>query len=213
MDTTGCPPGLATDRVFLKDTPVGLCNVELALYWGISFTVCALRLIAFLGKVRNYVAVVGFRIRSRRILTVLVSLGSTVSYFLLASLIGVNVVNADNGWSFSLYSIGYFAFIIDFTMMLFKIVRLGRRVIALPKEQLGQTEDDYLAKFTKRGIVLAFLQIVMAIVSSIVLIIMSPIYPDKELVLGTIGFATKGMFQILCSFGIILVSLMQESSA
>lgn len=206
MDTTLCPPGMATDRAFLRDVPVGTCNVSATAFWGIVMSIAVVRTIAFFGKVRNYVAAVGLTFKSRRIFSVLVSLASAVSYIVLGILLGLNVVNADNGWSFSLYSIGYFPFIVDFTMMLFKIVRLGRRIIALPRDQMTNVDTDYLSKFTKKGMVLAFLQIVMACVSSVVLIILSPIMPERELLLGTIGFASKGMFQIFCTLGIVLVS-------
>lgn len=206
MDTTSCPPGMATDRAFLRNVPVGTCDVNVATFWGIVLSIAIARTIGFLGKVRNYVSTVGFTFKPRRVFSLLVSLSSTVSYHLMAILLGLNIVNAENGWSFTVYSIGYFSFIVDFSMMLFKIVRLGRRVIPLPRNQMTNSETDYLAKFTRTGMVLAFLQIIMACVSSVALIILSPIFPEHELLLGTIGFASKGIFQILCTLGMVLVS-------
>jgi hypothetical protein len=99
----------------------------------------------------------------------------------------------------------YLGSAVDLTMMFHKLVRLGRRVITLPRTQeLGNTE--YLTKFTRTGKMLMIMQVGMIILSSVALIILSPILPDQEYLLGTIGFASKGIFQFLVTSGIVLVS-------
>jgi hypothetical protein len=204
MDVTGCPEGFATDKVFIAN-PVVLCDVNLAVFWSMVMLVCFIRLMAFALKTHSYVKVNGCRFVKRRSISMFVSVWSVLSYFLSSILVGVNVGNAANGWSFAFYSFTYLSFIVDFTMMLFKIVRLGKGVIALPKNQdMGNT--DHLSKFTGIMMIIVFLQIALAVVSSITLIILSPIYPEQEYVFGTIGFASKGIFQILCTLVMVMVS-------
>jgi hypothetical protein len=204
MDTTGCPAGLATDRAFYAEGNP-FCGTQLSVFYGVTITVCVGRTIACLAKLQHYLKRAGCTVRNKKIVTMMVSIWSTLFYFLGSILIGLNVANAENGWSFSIYSICYLSFIIDFTMMLFKVVRLGKGIIALPRREL-LGEVDYLQKFTLVGRSLVVFQIVMALTSSTCLIILSPALPHAEYVLGTIGFATKGAFQISCTIGLFLVS-------
>jgi hypothetical protein len=91
-------------------------------------------------------------------------------------------------------------------MMLIKIVRLGKGVIPLAKQEMAMADAEYLKRFTGGGMALIILQIIMAFVSSVVLIIISPIIPEHDTITGTIGFASKAAFQLLCTVGIVLVS-------
>jgi hypothetical protein len=203
MDITGCPPGFATDRAFLRNQPT-LCDVDLNVFWSTTMFICIIRTIAFFLKSHAYLQMNGCKIHYRRIVSVVVSLWSVIAYFLSSILAGLSIANAANGGTFALYSLTYLPFIIDFTMMLFKIVRLGKGVIALPKSQdMGNT--DYLSKFTGVMTAMVSLQIALAMVSTIMLIILSPVYPDQDIVFGIIGFASKGSFQILCTFVMVMV--------
>ena len=205
MDPTGCPEGFASDRVFLI-VPLEVCGTSLAVFWSVTMLVSTLRFAAFLAKLSHSFKYSNPKSRRRKLFSLAVSALSVFCYYLLAILLALNIANAENGWSFTLYSLGYLPFIIDFTMMLFKIVRLGKGVISLPKRDM-MGEVDYLTRFTTIGIFMAGTQMVMAFVSTLTLIFLSPVIPNNNQILGTIGFVSKGVFQMLCTFGIALVSV------
>ena len=212
MDSEGCPDGFASDRVFQK-TPAILCATNLTVFWCISLMICLARLIAFLTKLRHYFYAPSLlKSRRRSQFTLLVSLNSVSCYFLLTVLASLNLANAANGWSFALYSITYLSLITDLTMMLFKIVRLGKGVINLPQKEMLLGEVDYLSRFTTIGVLMAMVQILMALVSTVTLIILSPIMPQNDFLLGVIGFSSKAVFQLLCSLGMALVRLSHSNT-
>ena len=212
MNVTGCLDGFATDVAFQR-IAAGTCNVNLRVFWALAMFICFLRLLACCQKFRRTLQyneyhqlkqnkdVALARTRRRSTISLISSSCSTITYFLLGFLIGFNVANVQNGISFSLYSMGYLPFLTDFTMMLLKIVRLGRGAIALPREELG--EAQYLSQFNRYGSILLFLQSFAAAFSCICLIILSPILPASDALLGKLGFASKGIFQFVCTLGIV----------
>ena len=199
MDPTGCPPGFYTDRAF-QVVPVNICDTPIWLYWFLTLSVSFLRIITFGKKFFDHLKKAQENSVFKPTLSLIFHFFAGISYLIVSICVGLNVANVENGISFSLYSIAYLTFIFNYSNLLIRTVRLGERLI--PHDARFQDEFRVLRQFSSIGILLFLFQVSAAVVSSIVLIILSPISPNRDQLFGVIGFAGKGVFQILCIFGI-----------
>jgi hypothetical protein len=172
------------------------------LYWTCTLTMCAMRLAAFFKKLDNHVRRVQEGGQRKTPIGLATHAYAVIMYFILAITLGTNAANVDNGISFSLYSLGYISFIVNYSVLLVRTVRLGQRLI--PKAFLHRTELNFLSKFNKPGMFLIIIQSIAAFISCIALGVVCPLLPSDDIVLGVVGFSTKGTFQMLCILGIVL---------
>ena len=88
-----------------------------------------------------------------------------------------------------------------YDLSLFRMVRLGAKFVSVSNKELGNTSA--LEKFDKWGLFFIGSAALAATLMSIVLIIVGPIMPDKDELLGQIGWASKGGFQFFITLGLI----------
>ena len=191
MDSTNCSSGWATDRIFQQSAP--LCSTPMAAFWVSTMFLVLLRLHGSLTRYfqsKRRIRDIGYDRRRRNIslFRSFVSFSAVLLYFLLFLLTGIGIANFNNGVSFALVSIAFFPFFIDYSLSLIRLVRLGKKVTNLAIEV---DERNILEKFEFFGIVLFSIQIASVAISSLVLIFLSTLYPEQELLSGKIGFAFK----------------------
>ena len=193
MDTTGCSSGWATDVAFQR-IDLGSCNSSLIAYWIVTMTICLAKFICSVKRTATWFERKhSGQNRGRWPIPPAVSIFASVAYFVLFTLTGLNIVNVFNGVTFSLFSLCFISISFDYLMMLLKLVRLGQKIIPM---SLRQAEGDHqhlpsLEKFNMVGLGLLFLQFFSMISSSLVLIVLSPIFPEQDTLFGSIGFSLK----------------------
>lgn len=155
MNVENCPPGWATDQVFIFNNPVGTCDMPVPAYILLGVILTTFKGILTCLHIKEW------RRRQRKLYAKMdrqkhhpfVPTLSFVSFMVYATffpLTFANVVNSGNGWSYALHSIGWVCFGLISIFFLFKIVRLGRRLVPIIKEkrrnemleQLQRDEDD-----------------------------------------------------------------------
>lgn len=203
MDTTGCPESYATDISFEPPTPYSQCSTYLPTFWGIVSTFAILRFIAFVKQTMNWRAVNKRQSRKGRLpVAPGLSLIFVFFYSLLLLLAGLNIVNVNNGVSFTLYSLAFIPYALTCSLILFRTVRLGAKIIPLSRD-MGLV-DRNLHKFGHVGKLLVAFQVFSIVLSSFALIVLSPIFPEQHDLLGKLGFAFKGAFQLTFNLGLIV---------
>jgi hypothetical protein len=196
MDPTGCPPYLATDSIFQRTSPV--CGSSLIAYWVVTMLIAIIRSIGAYHRVkiwlkrRRIVDQRKKRLQTNQILGLPIpqvsSVFASIVYYIMFILPGLNIANVYNGIPFSLFSLAFLPAMMDFVLMLLKLVRLGKKIIPL---SLQGDELAHLEKFDSLGMFMLFLQAFSLTGSSLVLIILSPVMPQHDYILGTCGWAFK----------------------
>lgn len=195
MNTTNCSAGFATDNLF-QHGQTEPCATSLVTYWITTSLFVFFSLAAALKKFSLWItrtrkkqasATKPVKFRHRFPIFPLLSIFTAVSKLICVILAGLNVINVNNGFSFSLFSINFFAFMIEVTLSLLKVVSLGEKVSPLFESDNLQ----YLRRFEAIGLAVFIFQSLAAFFSSIVLIFITPIFPDYYLILGKLGFALK----------------------
>src|SRR5690349_14594620 len=109
MDTRNCTSYLyATDRIF-EPTPIGTCDVNLIPIYILFTFIAVLRLCATVKKWSSHIRRVRLGVRSSIIGPVLYTC-LTCCYIVFFVLILTDITSVENGFSFSVFSIGYLAF-------------------------------------------------------------------------------------------------------
>ena len=200
MDTTNCSAFWGTDQLFQR-TPQGTCNSSLIFVW-VFYGVITLG-IRFIASTRKWLS--HFERKRKNLKTSAlgptISLSLSISYTLFLVLFLTNIINVFNGFSFSLYTVCYLLFAAMYSLSLFRMVRLGAKFVSVSNKELGNTSA--LEKFDKWGLFFIGSAALAATLMSIVLIIVGPIMPDKDELLGQIGWASKGGFQFFITLGLI----------
>lgn len=198
MNRENCSDGFATDRVFER-TPLGSCDTPLVPVYAVTVLILVLRSVAAAKKWWNYYQRKLQRVKTSSLGPVLATCLAT-SYACVAILFTVDVINVDNGFSFAAYSLGYLFFAAIYSLSLLRMVRLGTKIITAAKE-LGN--DKSLEHFDCSGYFLLTLAATALFLMSIVLIFIGPIFPEHSVLLGQIGWSSKGVFQGLITLGLM----------
>jgi hypothetical protein len=80
------------------------------------------------------------------------------------------------------------------------MVRLGAKIATVTKD-LGNTKA--LERFDRSGYFLVFVAAAGLFLMSAVLILAGPIQPEEDLLFGIVGWASKGLFQLCITLGLI----------
>jgi len=199
MNRTGCPADLATDGAFQAAT-VGACDTNIIGFYVYTLLfVAGLKFVSALKQFSNWMSRPTHKRKIPR--GPLNSLMFCTVLIILAVLVGENIVNYKNGFSFSLFSVGFMNFVWSYSVGLKRLVSLGEKII--PKSSRGTSASSQLANFDGLGKVLFTIQTISAVVSSVVLIVLSPIFTQNELVVSRIGFGSKGVFMAFCIGGYV----------
>ena len=199
MDPTNCTAGIVTDRLFMR-TPIGTCNSSIVGFEVFFGVVLILRFSAAFLRYRRHL-----QRKKRRLLTSPISpILSFLTVFLQAlffSLAMRNVITVDNGLSFSVFSLVFLSFGCQYIIELYRLVRLGSRIGTFHLND--RQSSSALESFDRLGLILVFFSGISVIVITVTLVFLSPSYPQYDILLGTIGFASKGVFQGLVTFAIV----------
>ena len=120
-----------------------------------------------------------------------------------------DVANADNGWSFSLYSLIFLSFSLSYIIEFLRVVRLGlqigniRNVNSKGENELEEHQRQQLKALDGFLLLVVVLSALSVVVMSIALIILSPVFPEYEVTLAVIGFTSKGFFLVFVTLGIL----------
>ena len=207
MNQVNCSAYFATDRLFMK-TPPGTCNSSLLAFYFFSLVVILRYIPAYL-RWKRY----AYRRQTKQFtsalpvfLSILFCIVQTVTFFLIL----FDVINVDNGWSFSLYSVNFAIFATSYFIDFLRIVRLGIQIGAVPlvadaTSDISVSKDAVrsIQSFDGVGLILLLLSGISMIIMTVALIILSPIFPSHEIVLGVIGFVSKGFFIVFVTTGLI----------
>jgi hypothetical protein len=175
MDARFCIPGWATDTTYEKNN-IGDCGTSIIAFWIVSMTICIVRLICALkrGRTWNERWKAGLQ-HGRWPLAPIVSFLISILYANMFLMIGLNILNAWNGFSFTLLGLAFFLVSLDYIMSLLKLVRLGKKIIPMSVGDRG----NHLNKFNKMGTVLFITQISTMLVGTIIFVIFCPLFPEE----------------------------------
>lgn len=212
MDISGCPKGFATDGVF-RILPAGTCDVPMSAFIAVAVVLCALRGVALVGHFLNWQRRSRHRAtsptpstmarRKQLPIATLISLLLFICYVLLFLLLGLNIANFQNGGALAIYSVGFLPFATLMTFMLLRVLRLGVSIARFDMLKVSENEILKLKTFGVLGKLLFYLQVLSLGVSSLILIIIGPIIPQHEALLGRIGFGFKASFLASSTVGIV----------
>jgi hypothetical protein len=198
MDPTDCPAGFATDHVF-RVYPGVKCDTDLSIYWGVTMFISVLKLFHVIMHHREWK--MKHRKGNKPVGSIIFAF-SFVIHLVQYVLYGLNIANCFNGWSLSLYSMCFSPDAWQITILLRRCVNLGASVTRVKSSTLTESQVKKLKSFGIIGKILFVSQLISLIISNIVLIVVSPIYPESEQpIVGKVGFAFK------CSFLSLAVSV------
>jgi len=148
MNTENCSYGFATDQFFLFDN-VGTCDTSIALFATAAVLLTLLKGLLAVFHVRAW------RKRQRRLYAKInkrnhypivptLSVAGFIHHIILFSLGGANIINANNGWSYGVLSVGWLVFGLTSLLFFLKLVRLGRKLLPIvqEKKRLEQQQRD-----------------------------------------------------------------------
>jgi hypothetical protein len=115
-------------------------------------------------------------------------------------MIGQNVINFENGWSFSVETLVFLPFTYAYSLGLIRLVSLGEKIIPKSRRPVGEAAAA-LGKFDNFGKVLLVSQTLGIGIGSLALVILSPTLVEYEFIIATIGWASKSTFMFACIFG------------
>lgn len=198
MNRTNCPALFATDQAFQRGTP-GACDTSFPGFLVFCLMATFLSLITALKQYSNWKKRGKHQSRiPRGPITQLTY--SLLQAGLLIPLIAVNLANFQNGVSFSLYTINFLPFAYAYTVGLLRLVSLGEKIIPKSRRPVGESAAS-LAEFDSFGKMMFATQSMSIVVTSAMLIILSPILTDYENVISRIGWGTKSLFLFVCQCG------------
>ena len=202
MNSTSCPAGYATDEAFQLPSPETFCASPIALHWALTGFEVVVKLITSIHIYREWLKRVRKnKLKGRIPFFPLNSFLEVFLYLLTDILLGFGYTNVYNGGSFILMSLSYLPFCFTAFLVLQRTVKLGSKIIPLASAQKYQTK---LSRFTNFGKGLVFFQAFSIAISSLVLIVITPILPEYFVVLGMIGFCFKGLFQFFVFFSLVI---------
>ena len=206
MNRTGCPDSFATDMTFeippmnsMNEPP---CSVNLVFYWTMSTIICLTRIMTASSKIQRTGFACCKRFRFGTI-TLVTSIVSSITYCTGIFLVGFNVANASNGGAVALVSFCYFLFTIDYSTALYRMVRLGGKIIPVRNLNMDATgKVKELSKFNGLLVILFVSETLLSLVACITLLILNPIFPQMSLELRMIGFSIFSVFHFLTTMSI-----------
>jgi hypothetical protein len=203
MNGTGCPEYYATDGVFQLPNE-GSCDTSLIGFYVFGLFIAGTRLVGAMKHGFNwYYTTRQVKATRKRNLPLgpMNSLIQALFYLMQVFLYAFDVVNMRNGTSLSVYSAIFLPFAWWFTVYLLRLVKLGDKI--LPKAQRTHDHGRELNKFDGLGKFMLAIQVFSLLVSSFLLIVLGPIIPEYEVLMGRIGFGFKASFILFCAAGII----------
>jgi len=200
MDYTNCSMFLGTDHLF-QASPPGTCDSSLIFVWVVYGLILLLRFIAAGKKWEKHFKRKREGLKTSPLGPVLV-ISLAISYLIFLILFLTNLITIENGFSFSAYTICYLYFAALYSLSLFRMVRLGAKIVSLSKEQLDPNSPS-LEKLDRFGYFFVGIAFFGLLVMSTVLIFAGPIHPESDVLFGQIGWASKGVFQMCISCGLI----------
>ena len=209
MNTTGCAYPFATDEIFQLSSSAVSCNSSMVTFWFLAAFSLVLRLIPALKQALNWklhslkrAKVNGMPKRRRNFpMAQITSMIEWTFFLVLFLLSGFNIVNMGNAWSLSLLSAAFLFFACSFTVSYVRFVRLGNRI--LPRAHRTEENQKSLSTLDGFGKLALHVQIASLVFSSVILIIIGPIIPEHDVLLGKLAFAFKINFECFCVFGCI----------
>ena len=174
MDPTGCPPGFVTDRV-LYGRASETCNIQIGGYIAFVAILFSLRAVTAAihvldwrrrqanAKVKQSRLLPGKKFKQRLPIVPGLSVIFTIVYGSFCLLVGLNVVNAENGGSAFIFGIGWTLFGLMSLFFLTKFISLGYRIVPRAKSQRFETISgvDKLSRFTAWGRFGLFLLVIL----------------------------------------------------
>lgn len=218
MNTTGCPPGLATDAAFMPAADQTPCSATLASFWGVLGFLCAVRFLAAARVSLNWWIVHGPKAKDAQAaaqqqqqrhrrwpLLPLVHLSFALTVLLVVVLIGVGAANAENAAAWSLASVFFLPFAAWNLQSARVLVRLGAKVAgpAIMRSQAAQSPasqgsaQSEHARLASVDWVLAALfasQFAAVMVGTFILIVLGPAMPGELVPFGIAALALKAAF-------------------
>jgi len=199
MDYTNCTQYWATDHLFER-TPIGSCNSSLIFLWTYHGLIVFLRILAVVKKWMNYFAIPIANRKYRIPIGPWLASCLAVGYLIFFILLLFDVINVDNGISFSVFTICYLFFAAIFIRSYLRMVKLGTKIATASKD-VGNTAA--LEKMDRYGYILMSIATFFLFLTSTVLIFAGPIHPEDDLLFGQIGWASKGAFQVCITLGLM----------
>ena len=199
MNRQNCSHLFATDQLFQR-TPTGTCDSSIIVFAALYPVLLIIRLTAAISRCqRFYSRRKGGKTQKNSPILPLLSLVYVLTKIVFFLLVIQNVVNVFDGWTFSIFSLVFLFFAATYFLELLRIVRLGTRI--------GSYNDSIsnhsLEAFDRIGLLLVILSVTSAIAISVLLVILSPIFPEHDILFGVIGFASKGLFLCFVTFGLL----------
>lgn len=190
MNSKNCSFGWATDNIFQR-TPTLDCSSNLIAFWTVTSFLSFIRLLSAIRRYYTWKTQTPSKERpkTRFPYSSIISFSDTLFFLLCCILSGLDIINVYNGFSFAFISLVFIPFVFDLSISLLRLVRLGKKIIPLVAEDVDELNE--LQKFEKIGSVLFLIQTFSALTSSVLLMIISPIFPEHDLVLAQIGFGLK----------------------
>jgi hypothetical protein len=206
VNTTGCAPGWATDQFLLVESVPLSCNAPLAGFISLSVFIFSMKIFVAIHHSmtwrRRYLKEKNSSARTKRyqgrlpIVPTLTWL-FVLSYALLFTLSGLNIINAQNGGAPALIGICWTIMAISALLFLRKFVSLGYRIAPRPKGAAFSSVAgmENLSKFDTKGKISLALCVSAVIVQFVLFCIMPFFYnADDRFIRAAVG--VEGYFII-----------------
>jgi hypothetical protein len=194
MDPTSCPPGYASDIAFKPPNITPSCDVQLLTYWLVNIFFCIFSCASRLLRITRRKPILSRHLAKCREFNMKLV---TISSLILVICIGTNQTTYLNGGSFSLHNIYFILCVAE--MMQSWLLKVRRKELLI-----NEYESEKLQTLTKFGKIVLIIAIVSVIISSIVMIIVSPLLAiENRQHIAIIGWAFKAAFWILLVTGMV----------
>ena len=198
MDYTNCSSLWGTDHLFER-TALGTCDSSLLFVWIFYGAMLIIRFVAAAKKWTKHLARKQSGLKTSPLGPILATaLATGYTIFLILFLTGI--INVENGFSFSAYTVCYLFFAAIYSLSLFRMVRLGAKIVSVSKELDNSSSLQVLDRY---GYFFVAIAVSGLFLMSTVLIFAGPIHPEADLLLGIIGWASKGVFQMCITCGLV----------
>jgi hypothetical protein len=198
MNFVNCSQYFGTDHLF-EDVPSETCDSPIVAVALINGTIIISKTFASIYKWRRYFQRKEQNLRADLKGPLLASF-LTLCYILFLIFFLTDTINVTNGLSFALYTVSYLFFAASFTLYLVRMVRLGTRIATVSKDL---EHSPVLEKFDRFGYIFVGCAAVALTVTSVILVIVGPIHPESYVLYGSIGWASKGLFQLFITLALI----------
>ena len=194
MNTTGCPPGFATDQVLFVSNPDLSCDTSVAFYIGLATTQLSLCALVAGGQFhqwylreaaqRNRNGRASFGTRRLPLVPSCMFLFALSSAFLMI-LSGLNIATKSNAMAPFLYGIACTCYSFVHVAYLAKFISLGHRVIPkiMSPESFSDIDKERLHKYDGRGKVMLALCLLGAFSQTLCFCVLSPILAGNYLII------------------------------